>query len=253
MGSANQPDSTVAGQRKARIEEMRRADRARQRRNRALAVAASVVVVAGLAVGGVVLVQSRSGDTEPAAKASTSAAAQTPGGMTDKSAKNDQSGKNGQSGKGASGHFVTGADGVRTWQGTLGRTHTTAPVTYPMEPPVGGDHNPVWQNCNGDVYTAPLKNEHAVHALEHGAVWVTYNAKAPKADVAALAAKVRRTPYTLMSPVAGQKDPIMLSAWAHQRTVTGAADPNVDAFFAKFVQGPQTPEPGAACTGGVGQ
>ncbi|MFH8218790.1 DUF3105 domain-containing protein [Streptomyces sp. NPDC018057] len=243
MGSAKKPDSTSTGQRKARIEEMRRADRSRERRNRLLVIAASVVVVVGLAVGGVVLVQSRSDDGTPVAKESASGSA--PSGMD---AKND---KNSKDGKGTSGHFVAGKDGVRTWQGTLGRTHTTDPVTYPMEPPVGGDHNPVWQNCNGDVYTAPLKNEHAVHALEHGAVWVTYNAKAPKADVDALAAKVRRTPYSLMSPVADQKDPIMLSAWAHQRTVTGAADPNVDAFFAQFVQGPQTPEPGAACTGGV--
>lgn len=232
MGSAdttgkNGEAGTV--QRKARIEEMRRAERSRERRSRILMIAASVVVVAGLAVGGVVFVQSRSGDGKASDTASAADA------------------------KGGSGHFVTGADGVRTWKGTLGRNHTTAPVTYPMEAPVGGNHNPVWQNCNGDVYTQPVKNEHAVHALEHGAVWVTYNAKAPKADVAALAAKVRRTPYTLMSPVEDQKDPIMLSAWAHQRTVTGASDPDVDTFFAEFVQGSQTPEPGAACTGGVGR
>ncbi|NED05018.1 DUF3105 domain-containing protein, partial [Streptomyces sp. SID6648] len=50
-----------------------------------------------------------------------------------------------------------------------------------------------------------------------------------------------------------QKDPIVLSAWGHQRTVTGADDPNVDAFFEKFVQGEQTPEPGAACTNGLSQ
>jgi hypothetical protein len=92
-----------------------------------------------------------------------------------------------------------------------------------------------------------------VHSLEHGAVWVTYNGKASKADVSALAAKVRKTPYTLMSPVEDQKDPLMLSAWAHQRTVTSASDPNVDKFLAEFVQGSQTPEPGAACTGGLGQ
>jgi hypothetical protein len=87
--------------------------------------------------------------------------------------------------------------------------------------------------------------------MEHGAVWVTYNADAKKADVDALAAKVKKTPYTLMSPMDDQKDPIMLSAWGHQRTVTGAKDPNVDAFFEKFVQGEQTPEPGAACTNGL--
>ncbi|MFF8590258.1 DUF3105 domain-containing protein [Streptomyces sp. NPDC015220] len=229
MGSANQSGTTGttgSDQRRARMEEMRRAERARQRRNRLLAITAGVVAVAALVVGGVALVHSQSGDDEPAAS---------------------------KDGKTGAGHFTTGADGVRTWQGTLGRTHTAAAVTYPMEPPVGGDHNPVWQNCNGDVYTEPVKNVHAVHSLEHGAVWVTYNDKAPEADVAALAAKVRATPYTLMSPVADQKDPIMLSAWAHQRTVTGAKDPNVDKFLAAFVQGSQTPEPGAACTGGVGR
>ena len=56
-----------------------------------------------------------------------------------------------------------------------------------------------------------------------------------------------------MSPVDDQAGAIMLSAWGKQVTVDGAADPRVDAFFTKYVQGPQTPEPGAACTGGVGQ
>ncbi|MEU6401652.1 DUF3105 domain-containing protein [Streptomyces sp. NPDC046985] len=230
MGSVDRTGTTAgAEQRKARIEQMRRAEQARRRRNRLIAVAAGVVAVAALAAGGVALIQAGSGDDTAGKAAGPSGGA-----------------------KGA-GHFVTGADGVRTWQGALGRTHTTAPVTYPMEPPVGGDHNPVWQNCNGDVYDKPVQNVHAVHALEHGAVWVTYNDKAPKADVTALAAKVHGTPYTLMSPVPDQKDPIMLSAWGRQRTVTGAHDPALDKFFAAFVQGPQTPEPGAACTGGVSQ
>jgi len=45
----------------------------------------------------------------------------------------------------------------------------------------------------------------------------------------------------------------MLTAWGHQRTVTSASDPNVDKFFETYVQGRQTPEPGAACTGGLAQ
>jgi hypothetical protein len=219
MGSAKKSSSPA---RKARIEEMRRAEQARERRNRILAVATSVVVVAGLVVGGVVLVRSQSGDDDSAA-----------------------------SGAKTSGSFVTGKDGVRAWKGTLGRNHVTKAVKYPVRPPVGGDHNPVWMNCDGDVYTDEINNTNAVHSLEHGAVWVTYNSKAPKADVEALAAKVKKTPYTLMSPVEGQKDPIMLTAWGHQRTVTGADDPNVDKFFETYVQGKQTPEPGAACTNGL--
>ncbi|MET7700292.1 DUF3105 domain-containing protein [Streptomyces sp. NPDC005485] len=220
MGSAK---NSTSAERKARIEEMRRAEASRERRNRILTIGASVVVVVGLVVGGVVLVQSQS-DKDSASSDSK-----------------------------ASGHFVTGKDGVKTWKGTLGRTHVTKTVNYPMEPPVGGNHNPVWMNCNGDVYTKAIKNMNAVHSLEHGAVWVTYNSKASDADVKALAAKVKKTPYTLMSPVADQKDPIMMSAWAHQRTVTSASDPNVDKFFEAYVQGKQTPEPGAACTNGLAQ
>ncbi|MEU1082045.1 DUF3105 domain-containing protein [Streptomyces sp. NPDC005908] len=219
MGSAKKSSAS----RTARIEEMRRAEQARDRRNRILVVAASVVVVAGLVAGGVALVRSQSDD----------------GGST---AADDSR---------SAGTFVTGADGVRAWKGTLDRNHVTKAVDYPVTPPVGGDHNPVWMNCDGDVYEDEINATNAVHSLEHGAVWVTYNGDAPERDVEALAAKVKKTPYTLMSPVEGQKDPLVLTAWGHQRTVTGADDPAVDAFLEKFVQGQQTPEPGAACTNGL--
>ena len=222
MGSAKK---TASAERKARIEEMRRAEQARERRRRLLMVAGSVVVVAGLVVGGVFVIQKSKDDNDAKAVADAK----------------------------ASGKFEVGSDGVKTWKGTLGRTHVTKKVTYPTVPPVGGDHAAVWMNCNGDVYTEALNDMNAVHSLEHGAVWVTYNTKAAKADVDALAAKVKKTPYTLMSPDDKQADPIMLSAWGKQRSVTGAKDKNVDAFLSEFVQGKQTPEPGAACTNGLSQ
>ncbi|GHH74628.1 membrane protein [Streptomyces sulfonofaciens] len=157
-----------------------------------------------------------------------------------------------QGGKGGAPAFTVGPDGVTSWNpGGLGREHVTKPVHYPMIPPVGGDHAPVWMNCNGDVYTEAVPDVNAVHSLEHGAVWVTYTGRADPADVRKLAALVARTPYSLMSPYPAQKAPIMLTAWGRQRTVGGADDPAVGAFFADFVQGPQTPEPGAPCTGGL--
>ncbi|WP_019067302.1 DUF3105 domain-containing protein [Streptomyces hokutonensis] len=223
MGSAK---NTGNAARKARIEEMRRAEQARERRAKLVKIAASTVVAAGLVIGGVAVVHAQSGKKDSSASDSKNS---------------------------GSGHFVAGSDGVSTWKGTLGRTHVTGTVNYPMHPPVGGNHNPVWLNCNGDVYAKAVKDENAVHALEHGAVWVTYNKKASAADVKALATKVKSTPYSLMSPYDSQKDPIMLSAWGHQRTVKSASDPDVNKFFAEFVQGKQTPEPGAACTGGLSQ
>ncbi|RRQ81112.1 hypothetical protein CQW39_04705 [Streptomyces griseofuscus] len=236
MGSANNSNSAA---RKARIEEMRRAERSRARRNRTLVIAASVVVVAGLVVGGVVLADSGSGS----GKKDTAASGDN--------GKGKGAGDVNSKSSGDSGHFTTGKDGVRTWKGTLARTHVTTPVSYPMQPPVGGNHNPVWADCNGDVYTQQLHDENAVHSLEHGAVWVTYTPKAAKADIEALSAKVKKTPYSLMSPYENQAAPLMLSAWGHQVAVKSASDPEVNKFFADFVQGPQTPEPGASCTGGV--
>ncbi|MBJ7903408.1 DUF3105 domain-containing protein [Streptomyces sp. DSM 110735] len=235
MGSAN---NTAGAARKARIEEMRRADRARERRNRTLAVVASVMVVAGLVTGGVYVLHRQSDGSDTAA-------------AKDASASGDA--KNAKNSAGDSGHFTTGKDGVRTWSGKLSRTHVTTKVTYPMHPPVGGNHNPVWLDCNGTVYDKPVHDENAVHALEHGAVWVTYTGAAKKADVGALAAKVKRTPYSLMSPYEKQDAPLILSAWGHQVAVKSAKDPEVNKFFATYVQGAQTPEPGASCTGGVMQ
>ncbi|MFD7256560.1 DUF3105 domain-containing protein [Streptomyces sp. NPDC059874] len=134
----------------------------------------------------------------------------------------------------------------------LQRGHVKGDVDYPADvrPPVGGPHDPRWQNANGDVYTRPLREENAVHALEHGAVWVTYSGELPQAEVEKLRAKVAGVPYRMMSPLPDQESPVRLTAWGHQLSVESAADERVDAFFDAYVQGPQAPEQGAPVTGG---
>ncbi|MGW6686704.1 DUF3105 domain-containing protein [Streptomyces sp. NPDC054961] len=203
--------------RQARIADMRRADRVRDRRNKAIAITVSAAVVTGLiGFGAWVMIDQQN------KKDAKTAAAKAP------------------------------VDGEQTWDvAKLGRKHVDTPVKYEMNPPVGGDHSPRWMNCNGDVYKNPLPEVNAVHSLEHGAVWVTYSEKAEKADVEKLAGTVAKTPYTLMSPDKEQAGAIMLSAWGRQLTVDKADDPRVAQFFTKYVQGPQTPEPGAACTNGL--
>ncbi|MET8754771.1 DUF3105 domain-containing protein [Streptomyces sp. NPDC059104] len=203
--------------RQNRIAEMRRAEKARDRRNKFLAIGISTVIVAGLVgFGSWLLIEQKQKDKDAAA------ARKAP------------------------------VSGEREWDvKKLGRNHVETPVKYEMNPPVGGDHNPRWMNCNGDVYKNPIPEVNAVHSLEHGAVWVTYNEKAAAGDVEALAGKVGKTPYTLMSPDKEQAGTIMLSAWGKQLTVDKADDPRVAQFFTKYVQGPQTPEPGAACTNGL--
>jgi hypothetical protein len=136
-------------------------------------------------------------------------------------------------------------DAVKTYKVT--RNHTSDPVTYAQTPPVGGDHASVWLNCG--VYPQPVKNELAVHALEHGAVWVTYRPDLPAAQVEQLVDEVPDT-YMVVSPYEGIPAPVVASAWGVQLPLTGVDDPRLEEFIQKYRQGPQTPEPGAACTGG---
>jgi hypothetical protein len=109
--------------------------------------------------------------------------------------------------------------------------HRSGRITYEMDPPAAGPHNMIWQNCMGDVYTSPVAKEHAVHSLEHGAVWITYRPDLPRADVRALAARVRDTEYMLMSPYPGMDHAISLQAWGYQLKVDRADDYRIDEFI----------------------
>lgn len=113
-------------------------------------------------------------------------------------------------------------------------------------PPDGGVHNSSWQNCR--TYDKPVRTENAIHSLEHGAVWVTYQPALPAGEVRTLAGYGGG--YVLVSPYPGLRSPIVLTAWGYQLEVDSADDPRIKTFIDTFAQGPQTPEPGAACTGG---
>ena len=67
--------------------------------------------------------------------------------------------------------------GVKTYDYPAGQQHVTTAVDYTESPPVGGPHAPPpdWADCTGTVYTVDIRHENAVHSLEHGAVWITYN------------------------------------------------------------------------------
>lgn len=136
-------------------------------------------------------------------------------------------------------------DAVKTFE--VEANHVTTPVTYEQTPPVGGDHNPVWLNCG--VYEAPVPSELAVHSLEHGAVWVTYQPDLPAGQVQQLVDSVPDE-YMVVSPFEGLSAPVVASAWGHQIELDGVEDPRLGEFIRAYRQGPQTPEPGASCTGG---
>jgi hypothetical protein len=144
-------------------------------------------------------------------------------------------------------------DGITNYTGSeaellKGSQHQWGPIDYKYKPPFGGPHNENWQRCLGDVYTAPIASEHAVHSLEHGAVWITYRPDLAKDQVEALAKKVRGNDHMLMSPYEGLDSPISLQAWGYRLKVDKPDDPRIDEFVRalKAQAGPEK----ATCSSG---
>ena len=138
--------------------------------------------------------------------------------------------------------------GTRTFE-NLSQDHVPGDIRYPETPPVGGNHNRVWQNCG--FYPGSIVTEMGVHTLEHGAVWITYRPELPAAEITSLQRLAEEQTYILVSAWReGLPSPVVASAWGRQVTLKGADDPKLAEFVGAFRQGPQTPEPGAPCTGG---
>ena len=129
--------------------------------------------------------------------------------------------------------------------------HTQGPLKYTVTPPVGGNHNNDWQECTGDVYEEPIANEHAVHSLEHGAVWITYRPDLPKDQVATLLAKVKDKDKMMMSPFEGLDKPISLQAWGYQLKVDNASDARIDEFIQALRVNASIEGPTALCAQGI--
>jgi hypothetical protein len=241
-----------AEHRKAVVAAARKAEQRRRRTTRIIAIAVAVVVVAAVTVLIVFVTRPGAPVAEPS-KPSTgqqilpaASVGQTTIEAAAKSIPN-----------------TSGIPGVLAWDtegwpgdgsahaGALEHDHVTGPVTYSVLPPVGGPHNPIWMNAG--VYTKPVPTERAVHNLEHGAVWITYNPDLPAADVAKLTAFVTRQSliaenaseiniagdsnrYMDLSPWATNSlpSPIVISSWGHQLRVSSPTDPRLQKFVDTF-------------------
>ena len=127
--------------------------------------------------------------------------------------------------------------------------HTDADVDYEQTPPTGGEHNPIWQNEG--FYDAPIRDENAVHTLEHGAVWITYSPDLPQHQKDQIRQLVEGQTCMVASPHPDLPTPVVASAWGKQLTLESADSPGLEQFVRAYRLGPQTPEVGASCTGGT--
>ena len=143
---------------------------------------------------------------------------------------------------------IASINGVQIFPG-LATKHVDGLVKYQQTPPVGGEHSSVWLNCA--VYASPVPSENAVHSLEHGAVWITYNPSIiTGSSITALRQTIPKT-YAILSPFQGLPAPIVASAWGVQLRISQVGDPRIAQFLAKYRGAKSAPEPGAPCTGGI--
>lgn len=155
---------------------------------------------------------------------------------------------------GSSGNVPTGPDGTMQIVVSSAK-HVKRPVTYNAEPPAGGNHFEVWQNCG--IYDEPLTDELVVHSMEHGAVWVTYPPNLPPDEIGELQGIVADgyvgdERYVVLSPYEELSGEIVASAWGRQLRVTDVADPRLPEFLQQFAGGPQSPESLYPCSDGDG-
>ena len=138
-------------------------------------------------------------------------------------------------------------EGVETYENTT--QHVEGVVEYEQTPPAGGPHNAVWLNCG--LYDQPVPNENAVHSMEHGAIWVTYDADALSDEELSTLRGELPSSYVVLSPYEGLDSPIVLSAWNQQLKLDSADDERIGQFFEEYWRSQNVPEPNASCSGAL--
>jgi len=143
--------------------------------------------------------------------------------------------------------------GLKTWD-VAGAQHVDPEAVdyktdYEMDPPAGGPHWSGWLNCG--VYTEVQENERAVHSLEHGAVWVTYNPDEVTGDDLNTLKNRLPSTFSILSPYPGLEAPAVVSAWGAQLALDGVDDERLDGFVARYWQSGTAPELGASCSGAI--
>jgi hypothetical protein len=141
-----------------------------------------------------------------------------------------------------------GIDGVEAFR-VESADHTDADVEYSVTPAPGGPHHQVWANCG--FYDEPIAEEHLVHDLEHGAVWLAYAPDLPADDLEVIRAlvadhdKVVATPFDRLA----DGEAVVASAWARQLRLDSVDDERLERFVVQYQDGGQAPEAGVTCSG----
>ena len=140
-------------------------------------------------------------------------------------------------------------EGVRTYPATTNNT-VEGSISYDRDPPTNGDHSPIWQNCG--FYGEPVENETAVHSMDHGAVWITYQPDLPADQIETLRG-LGQEEYVLVSPYPGLSAPVVATAWRNQLELEETDDPRLRQFVDQFRILETAPLSGNKCFSGRGE
>ena len=247
---AKRTDSKV--DRKRKLEELKRQQRAKERRKTILTLG-SASLIGGLLLGGVIyaaVAEKRKED-----KAEKKAAAEAEAKLA--TAKNELKTLG-----------VTAAEAGCTPATTDDPipkgSHVQGEVTYPNIPPTGGDHANQTLPIDGQNFyergTASELVEPAVHDLEHGVIVGWYDSKLPAADVEALKAIAANTQIQAGAVTGGlpasrflvlpwdrgadfpDDKHFVLTAWGHKQTCGKVSGEAVQTFIEQFEN--KSPKPG---------
>jgi Protein of unknown function (DUF3105) len=140
-----------------------------------------------------------------------------------------------------------GIEGVTAYR-VDSNAHTEEQLDYSLNPPVGGEHNPVPGTCGFYDTDAP-PDELVVHDLEHGAIWIAFDPGLDDTQLETLRDLVAQQAKVIATPVDGLTSPLVVSAWARQLPLDSADDPRLVQFVEAYRNGAEAPEPDAPCQG----
>lgn len=119
-------------------------------------------------------------------------------------------------------------------------THVDGTVSYPMTPPVSGQHSPSPMPCG--TYSEQPPSEPMVHALEHGAIGLLYDSeKASIEDIRELEGVVEESEsHVFSAPFAGMETTFSITSWGEMMRLDEIDRPAIDEYIDTFIQkGPE--------------